>query len=34
MPRQEIPKIMLATLGNKAGMLGGAMMAHALYSGE
>ena len=31
MPRQEIPKIMLATLGNRAGMIGGAMMARDLH---
>ncbi len=30
MPRQEIPDIALASLGNKAGMIGGAMMARAL----
>ena len=34
MPRQEIPKIMLATLGNRAGMIGGAMMARDLHQGK
>lgn len=34
MPTQEIPEIRLATLGNKAGMIGGAMMARALYTSQ
>lgn len=32
MPTQEIPEITLAKLGNKAGMIGGAMMARALLA--
>ena len=31
MPTQEIPEVKLAQLGNKAGMIGGAMMARALH---
>lgn len=34
MPTQEIPEIRLATLGNKAGMIGGAMMARATFSNQ
>jgi len=34
MPTQEIPEIRLATLGNKAGMIGGAMMARASFSNQ
>lgn len=33
MPTQEIPDVTLAELGNKAGMIGGAMMARALCRG-